>query len=196
MFRHVPVAPDLSEASTAMLSCLESLRLLGTEEATLIHVLPVCDAGGLALRLRELECEDLPSRLLFPTDFSDTAERAVAFVEHIVQPARSPVTLLHVQARSHIEPHLLHGLGEFNATDRARLERLASRLEALGAKRVDIEIPCAFPAPTIVERGREHSLVVMGSQGRGFARGEFLGSVTQKVLRRTPTALLVVPPIR
>jgi len=69
-------------------------------------------------------------------------------------------------------------------------------VEALGAKSVDIEIPWAFPAPAIVERAREHSLVFMRSQGRGFVRGEFLGSVTQKVLRRTPTALLVVPPIR
>lgn len=288
MFRHVLVATDLSEASTAMLSCLESLRLLGTEEVTLLHVLPVRDVGGLALRLRGLEwpaleaqqralermgyrvraeipigephyeinraaaergaslivvgshgadiaralllgsvshevlqtttvpalvvriqlveeeggnrCEapyeDLPTRLLFPTDFSDTAERAFAFVEHIVQAARSSVTLLHVQDRSRIEPHLLHRLDEFNATDRARLERMAARLQALGAKSVEMEIVYGFPAPTIVERAREHSLVVMGSQGRGFIRGEFLGSVTQKVLRRTPVAVLVVPPVR
>lgn len=288
MFRHVLVATDLSEASTAMLSCLESLRLLGTEEVTLLHVLPVRDVGGLALRLRGLEwpaleaqqralermgyrvraeipigephyeinraaaergaslivvgshgaaiaralllgsvshevlqtttvpalvvriqlveeeggnrCEapyeDLPTRLLFPTDFSDTAERAFAFVEHIVQAARSSVTLLHVQDRSRIEPHLLHRLDEFNATDRARLERMAARLQALGAKSVQTEIVYGFPAPTIVERAREHSLVVMGSQGRGFIRGEFLGSVTQKVLRRAPVAVLVVPPVR
>ena len=211
VFRHALVATDLSEASTAMLSCLESLRLLGTKEITVVHVLPVRDVGGLALRLRELgwpalearqralermgfqvhaeipigephyeinrmatdrgaalivlgshgagiarglllgsvshevlqtatapvlvvriqlleeeggrrcvaACQDLSSRLLFPTDFSDTAERAFAFLEHIVREARSAVTLLHVQDRSRIEPHLLHRLEEFNVTDQA-----------------------------------------------------------------------------
>jgi nucleotide-binding universal stress UspA family protein len=73
---------------------------------------------------------------------------------------------------------------------------MAARLQALGAKSVEVDIVYGFPAPTIADRAREHSLVVMGSQGRGFIRGEFLGSVTQKVLRRAPTALLVVPPIR
>lgn len=141
-------------------------------------------------------CQDLPSRLLVPTDFSDTAERAFSFVEHIVKEARSSVTLLHVQDRGRIEPHLVHRLDEFNATDRARLERMSTRLQALGAKGVDIDIVYGFPAPTIVDRARDHSLIVMGSQGRGFIRGEFLGSVTQKVLRRAPIAVLVVPPCR
>lgn len=288
MFQRIVVATDLSEASAAMLRCLDSLRRLGAREAILIHVLPIRDVGGLALRLRELEwpaleaqrrvlegmgyrvrmempigephyeinklaeesdaslvvvgshgagigralllgsvsaevlhtatrpvlviriqlleenggrrcaalCQDLTARLLVPTDFSDTAERAFAFVEHVVREARSAVTLLHVQDRSRLEPHLLHRLEEFNATDRARLERMAARLTALGAKSVDMEIPYGFPAPVVIERAREHTLVVMGSQGRGFIRGEFLGSVTQKVLRKAPVAVLVVPPIR
>lgn len=288
MFQRIVVATDLSDASTAMLRCLGSLRGLGAQEAILVHVLPIRDIGGLALRLRELEwpvleaqrrtleeigyrvrtempigephyeinkfaeesgaslvvlgshgagigralllgsvsaevlhtatrpalvvriqlleenggrrcaavCQDLTAHLLVPTDFSDTAERTFAFVEHIVKEARSAVTLLHVQDRSRIEPHLLHRLEEFNATDRARLERMATRLTALGAKSVGIEIPYGFPAPTIIERAREHTLVVMGSQGRGFIRGEFLGSVAQKVLRRAPVAVLIVPPAR
>lgn len=288
MFRHVLVATDLSEASTAMLSCLESLRLLGTKEVTLVHVLPVRDVGGLALRLRELQwpaleaqqralermgyrvhpeipigephyeinrlaeesgaslvvlgshgagigralllgsvsggvlqtasvpalvvrirlleeeggrrcaalCQDLPQRVLFPTDFSDTAERAFGYVERVVETARSSVTLLHVQDRARLDPHLLHRLDEFNAIDRARLERLSARLVALGAKAVAIDIVSGFPAPVILERAQAHSLVMMGGQGRGYIRGEFLGSITQKVLRRAPTAVLVVPPVR
>ena len=141
-------------------------------------------------------CDDLPDRLLFPTDFSDTAERAFGFVEHLVKRAHSSVTLLHVQDRSRIDPHLRHRLDEFNATDRARLERMAIRLEALGAKAVEPLIAYGFPAPTILEQAERHSLVVMGSQGRGFVKGEFLGSVSQKVLRRAPTPVLVVPPVR
>lgn len=170
------------------------------------EVLQTATVPALVVRIQLLDeeegrrcavaCQDLFSRLLFPTDFSDTAERAFAFVEHIVKEARSAVTLLHVQDWTRIEPHLLDRLEEFSAIHRARLERMGARLTALGAKSADIEIPYGFPAPAITERAREHSLVVMGSQGRGFILSEFLGSVTQKVLRRVPVAVLVVPPVR
>ncbi len=288
MFERIVVGSDLSEASGAVLRCLEGLRAIGAREATLLHVLPVRDVGGLALRLRELTwpildvqrrvleemgyrvrvelpigepayeinrfaresgasllvlgshgagiargvllgsvshevlqqaevpvllvrlrlveeageqrcaavCEDLFARLLVPTDFSDTAERAFQHVQRFVDARGSAVTLLHVQDRGRLDPHLLHRLEEFNRLDRERLERRAARLHALGAKEVMIDIPYGFPAPAIIERAATHSLVVMGSQGRGFIRGEFLGSVSQKVLRRAPIPVLLVPPIR
>jgi nucleotide-binding universal stress UspA family protein len=101
-----------------------------------------------------------------------------------------------VQGRSRIDPHLRHRLDEFNATDRARLERMATRLGSLGANAVEPLIAYGFPAPIILEQAERHSLAVMGSQGRAFVKGVFLGSVSQNVLRRAPTAALVVPPVR
>ena len=181
-------------ARTLLLGSVSSEVLQTTTlPVLLVRIRPAEEEGG---RRCAAACGDLPGRLLFPTDFSDTAERAFGYVEHLVKRAHSSVTLLHVQDRSLIDPHLLHRLDEFNATDRARLERMATRLEALGAKAVELLIAYGFPAPTILEQAERHSLVVMGSQGRGFVKGEFLGGVSQKVLRRAPTAVLVVPPVR
>jgi nucleotide-binding universal stress UspA family protein len=48
-------------------------------------------------------CPDLTAHVLYPTDFSDTAERAFFYVEHLVRAGVKRVTLLHVQDRARID---------------------------------------------------------------------------------------------
>lgn len=133
-----------------------------------------------------LACADIFYRVLFATDFSETAERAFQFLEHIVRETRAPVTLLHVQDRSHIGGHLQDRLEEFNRIDTARLERQRERLLAVGATDVDIAVPYGHPSQEIIQRAaaKDHSLVVMGTHGRGFVEELLLGSVALKIARR------------
>lgn len=162
----------------------------------------------LALKARILEdeagkrceviCEDLFDHILYPTDFSDTAERAFGYVEKIVEGGCRKVTLFHVQEKSRIDKYLKDRLEEFNRIDQARLERLKGRLIDKGAREVDIEIPYGSATGEILRTNREKafSLIVMGSQGRGFISEVFLGSVSHHVVRHAPVPVLLVPALR
>ena len=146
----------------------------------------------------EVACRDPFSRLLYPTDFSDTAERAFAYVERIVSAGSQSVRLLHVQDRARLGTHLADRLAEFNAIDLARLKRLEERLRAVGDAEVTIDIPYGSPVSLILERARSggDTLIVMGSQGRGFIQEVFLGSVSHNVVRHAPIPVLLIPAAR
>jgi nucleotide-binding universal stress UspA family protein len=141
-------------------------------------------------------CAELFHHVLFPTDFSDIAERAFQYLEHIVREAHPAVTLLHVQDASKLGAHLKERLDEFNAIDRGRLERMRDRLLACGARSVELDLPYGSPIGILLDRakGADFSLVVMGTQGRGFIREIFLGSVAHNMARYAPLPVLFVPP--
>jgi nucleotide-binding universal stress UspA family protein len=136
--------------------------------------------------------------VLFPTDFSDNAEHAFSYVEKIAECGAKRVTLLHVQDSVQIGRHLRERLEEFNRIDTERLERFKAELEKRGVKSVRIEIPYGSPKKEIIDRTRrgDVSLVVMGSQGRGYIGELFLGSVSHAVARHSEVPVLLVPAIR
>ena len=140
-------------------------------------------------------CPEMFHHILFPTDFSDNAEHALLYLEHIVRETKCRVTLLHVQDKIKIEKHLKHRLEEFNQIDRERLEGMKLRLEQCGATSVQTEIPYGSPTEIILERARSEnfSLILMGSQGKGFIREVFLGSVANNVARLAPLPVLFIP---
>ncbi len=140
---------------------------------------------------------DILSHVLHATDFSDNAERAFRYVEEFAKIGCKKVTLMHVQDISRIRPHLEHKLQEFNEIDRARLERMASRLREVGVEEIDLQIPYGAPAKEIVEYVRKTcpSLVVMGVHGRGFIADIFAGSVAHNVVRLSHSPVLLVPPV-
>jgi len=142
----------------------------------------------------ETECRPL-DHVLFPTDFSDNAEIAFAYVKEIGRSGAQSITLFHVQDRAKIDPHLQSRLEEFNRIDTGRMERLKTELENAGVHDVRIELAYGSPKQEIItrlERG-DISLTVMGSQGRGYIGELFLGSVSHSVSRRTEVPLLLVP---
>jgi nucleotide-binding universal stress UspA family protein len=143
-------------------------------------------------------CGELFGHILFPTDFSDNAEHAFLYLEHIVRETNTRVTLLHVQDEAKIEKHLKHKLEEFNRIDAERLEGMKLRLEQCGAASVRTEIPYGSPTKILLERARSgpFSLILMGSQGRGFIHEIFLGSVANQLARLAPLPVFFVPAVR
>lgn len=138
---------------------------------------------------------DFAEHILFPTDFSENADHAFSYVEKLVADGAKRVTFLHVQDRARIEPHLKGRLNEFNEIDRDRLEVLKERLERKGHAEIDFELRYGAPFVEITQLVRERGmhLVVMGSQGRGYTKELFLGSVSHSVARRSEAAVLLVP---
>jgi nucleotide-binding universal stress UspA family protein len=192
-----------------------SLVVVGSHGGTLAFEMPLGSCAHalihhatlptLVIRMRMIEeaapgrcdalCVDLSQRILFPTDFSDNAERAFAYVGKMAEKGVHHVMLLHVQDKDRIEPHLRDRLEEFNAIDRARLNRLAASLRSRASVTVDIDIAYGSAIQEIVNRANEQAdtMIVMGSQGRGRIPETFLGSVSHQVVRLAKVPVLLVP---
>ena len=141
-------------------------------------------------------CEDLFHHILHPTDFSDTSKRAYQYLEHIVKETRCAVTLLHVHDPMLLQSHIVREIEEkAEEVTTRRLERRREQLLKLGAASVELLVETGHPALKIIERAREggRSLILMGTQGKGFVKELFLGSVSHNVARRAPLPVLFVP---
>jgi len=183
-------------AGEIMLGGVASAVIHSATRPVLILRLRLKDENGRAV------CGDAPcsplEHVLFPTDFSDNAEHAFSYVEKIAECGLKRVTLLHVQDKARIDRHLKDRLEEFNRIDTERLERLKAELAKRGVKDVHIDLPYGSPKKEIINRTRQDdvSLVVMGSQGRGYIAELFLGSVSHAVARHSGAPVLLVPAIR
>lgn len=138
---------------------------------------------------------DFFENVLFATDFSENSDKAFIAIQELVETRAKKITLLHVQNKTNIEPHLKSHLQEFNLIDKGRLENLKEILNKKGKASVDIELTYGFPAQEIINtiRKRGITLSVMGTQGRGFIDDMFIGSISHAVARKTEIPLLLVP---
>ncbi len=137
----------------------------------------------------------LNHHILFPTDFSDTADQAFAVVKELVESGVEKVTLVHVQDQHRMDPYLITKLEEFNRIDTERLIALKNELLEVGNIEVDLALRYGVPALEILSMVKETKaeLVVMGSQGRGFVRELYLGSVSHNVARQADASVLLIP---
>lgn len=146
----------------------------------------------------ESSCADYLENILYCTDFSDTAQRAYNYVERLVEAGCKRVTILHVQDKTKIDKHLAHKLEEFNRIDAERIEMLRERLAKKGASSIQVKIPYGIPTAEILSEitTGHYSLIVMGSQGRGYIRELFLGSVSHNIARYAESSVLLIPALR
>ncbi|MHB8087376.1 MAG: universal stress protein [Anaerolineaceae bacterium] len=146
----------------------------------------------------EPSCSDYLKNVLYVTDFSDTAQRAFNYIEKMVEDGCKQVAIMHVQDKIKIDKHLSDKLEEFNKIDTERIEMLKVRLEKKGASSVQMKIPYGNPTSEILGEAAtgNYSLIVMGSQGRGFIREIFLGSVSHNIARYAGVSVLLIPAIR
>lgn len=142
-------------------------------------------------------------RVLVPTDFSDSAERALQLALVMAAPDAT-IELVHywqlpVVAAGYYAP--------VTAADKAVApirDALEEQAEAQGQGHIDrygrpglnltFEAVQAAPAYGIQDRleGESHDLVVMGSHGRRGVRRFLLGSVAEVTVRHAPCSVVVV----
>ena len=143
-----------------------------------------------------LHCNELLRHILFPADFSEISEQALGYIERLASKGVGQVTLLNaldVPLHENYPP----GYREW-AEDTARdlLEQWQQRLAQAGLPRVDVVYDPGHPLPAILEvlKSQDISLIIMGTQGRGFIQEIFLGSVAHNVCRLAPCPVLLIPP--
>ncbi|PKM60081.1 MAG: hypothetical protein CVU99_10050 [Firmicutes bacterium HGW-Firmicutes-4] len=190
-----------------------SLIIVGAEKHSIVGSLFL---GGIAydilygsvkpiLLIREVnqeqpttETTDLMRHVLFPTDFSENADIAFEQVKEMVKNGVKKVTIFHIQDESKINPYLLHRLVEFNEIDNGRLQKYKDELESLNDVEVAIQIRFGAPTAEIIKLVDEEKipLIVMGTQGRGFIKEIFLGSVSHNIVRHASASVLLIPGYR
>lgn len=144
-----------------------------------------------------LHCGSLLRHVLFPTDFSEIGVRAGEFVERLATKGLGQVTLLSaLDVPGHeAYPEGYREIAEGAARD--LLEQWKQRLLKAGVPVVHDRFDPGHPIPAILQalESQDISLIVMGTQGKGFIQELFLGSVAHNVSRLAKCPVLLVPPV-
>lgn len=163
---------------------------------TPVLLLPVKSITGDEQHCESIGWCEFTKHVLFATDFSETSDRAFGYVEEMVRTGVSQVTVIHVQDKDAFADLSESKRENYNRLDGERLEQLKVRLEKSGASKVFVELPIGVPKDAIAHfaEAAETSLVVMGTQGRGFLGELTVGSVAGNTARQTSRPILLVPP--
>lgn len=128
-------------------------------------------------------------------DFSDTSREALRAAAHLAGNAR--VTLVFVWHAQH--PYTAFSGDEVRAaveSHDALMREWVREAHELGAANVDAMFLAGNPADEIVEllnKDPSFDLVVVGTHGRTGLAHVLLGSVAEKIVRRSPCPVLAIP---
>lgn len=155
----------------------------------LIMKIDIKEGGGCSL-----SCKNIFKAILYPTDFSNDAEKVLPYVKKALDAGCKKVVLLHVQEEHKIKPHLESRLDEFNKIDQDRLDRIKKELLGLGAKNVKTVIEMGKTIPIIlkVSEAEGTCLIALGARGRSLFGEIFIGSTANNVVRHAKMPVLFV----
>jgi nucleotide-binding universal stress UspA family protein len=138
--------------------------------------------------------------ILVPTEFSEPAQAALRYAKELAGQFRSSLHLFTVVPTPQVgwaaEGSTLSWpmlLADLETDARAELERLVPPTDPL-AGRVTLATAIGVPVDHILEyaAANEIDLIVMGTHGRGLVGHMFLGSVAERVVRRSSVPVLTV----
>jgi nucleotide-binding universal stress UspA family protein len=141
------------------------------------------------------------SRILCPVDFSDFSRRALDYAAGLARWHDARITALYVLPPiASMLPIAGEGLYPSLVFRPEDLQQFHSELQSFartsGVEAADAEVVQGSIAGEIVRCAAElpADLLVMGTHGRSGFERLMLGSVTEKLLRKSPCPLLTVPP--
>ena len=141
-------------------------------------------------------------KILYPTDFSDVSKKALEFIKQLKAAGTKEVIVFHVIDERPLE-RVMHHLGpnfDFKELSKAQdkyvkkeIRAVADELKKSGLDvktRIDRGIP--FREILKAEQEEDISIVVLGSHGISAVAEMLLGSVSEKVIRKSDKPVLVV----
>ena len=134
--------------------------------------------------------------IMYATDFSDTANRAFEVVKQLESAGLvKQISMVHVQGHHYLalsDPASLEDLTEKN---REQLDEMRNTLSDYTREDAKIIITFGTPAKEIVTAAEDNgaTMMVMGSQGKGFMEKFFLGGVSNQVTRISKLPVLLIP---
>ena len=141
-------------------------------------------------------------KILYPTDFSDVAKKAMDFIKQLKGAGTKEVVVFHVideRILDRIQHHSETGINveviekkmEENAQE--EISAIEDKLKKSGFNvktRIDKGVP--FREILKAEQEEDISVVVIGSHGVSCIEEMFLGSCSEKVIRKSRKPVLVV----
>jgi nucleotide-binding universal stress UspA family protein len=138
-------------------------------------------------------------RIMHPTDFSHTAEKARVLALDLSGRLGAKVHVVHVQERYQVSsfgphlvslnPDLLKLLEEQRSEEARQLRESLANLTPPGGSS---ELRWGRPLPELLELAPNFDLIVMGAHGANRLDNFFLGGVAGRLVRRSPTPVLTV----
>jgi nucleotide-binding universal stress UspA family protein len=144
-------------------------------------------------------------RILYPTDFSDCAEAALPYLKKLKGSGAAEIVVLHVvdarytgftetvswfgESMKQYEMELFNNL---KVDAERRIEKVSRALAKYFKVRIIVESGVPFKTIIDVARREKATLIVIGSHGKSNIAEMLLGSVSEKVIRKSPVPCLVV----
>jgi len=145
--------------------------------------------------------EKMFDKILYPTDFSRNADKCLAFVQRLREAGTREVVLLHVldgrgfELLSALDSDTTAHTVEENMT-KSSLEKLNETAQELknSGLAVKIRVEKGVPFSEILKVAEEEdvSAIIVGSHGKSNLTEVLLGSVSEKVIRKSKRTVLVV----
>jgi len=141
------------------------------------------------------------NKILYPTDFSDVANKAMDYITKLKEAGGKEVIVLYViDERAIGDICLLYASRGLAEMERRIEEEAWKEMDNIGARlrqegfEVRFRIERGIPLTEIlrVEQEEGVSLIVIGSHGKSNVEEMLLGSVSEKVIRKSGTPVLVV----
>ena len=139
-----------------------------------------------------------PRKILVATDFSEGSDEAIERAIQIARPAGAAVEIIHVVELAEEFPfgttYFDADYGALYANIDLQLSRRADRFRAAGLA-CETKIVEGAASTEIARRGRDigADLIVVGTHGRTGLAHAMLGSVAERVVRRSSCPVLTVP---
>lgn len=143
--------------------------------------------------------KDLPRRILVPTDFSETADRALQVARQLATALAAEIHVVHVRILLEdphlVEEHQLELERLLTRGDQRTREVLSRHVGGETSVVVHPHLVRGLSAPeSIVEAAGDLGcdLIIIGTHGRRGLKHLLLGSVTEAVVRNSPIPVLTV----
>ena len=139
-------------------------------------------------------------KILFPTDFSDVSKKALGYIKQLKQAGIKEVIVLHVIDERELDTIFQHSAVRFEdivrsirADAKKEMDAFESELKEDGfIVKVKIERGIPFQIILRVEEEEGVSAIIIGSHGKSNIKEMLLGSVSEKVIRKSKKPVLVV----
>ena len=140
-------------------------------------------------------------KILYPTDFSGVAVKALEYVKRLKASGAKEVIVLHVNdERGNESVVRILGGSQFNKLNEKKMQETEKKLKGIEKELVDaglkvkLRIETGMPVREIlrVEDEENVSVTVIGSHGRSNLEEIFLGSVSEKVIRKSKRPVFVI----
>ncbi len=141
-------------------------------------------------------------KILFPTDFSDHSIAALECVRDLAEKYDAKVHCLHVADDSchywmagddSLAPVVISS-AELGENAKTLMQRFADEKLSVLSDRMEPVVVVGRPFAEIIRYAEDNDIdmIVMSSHGHGALAAMILGSVTEKVVRKAPCAVLTV----